>query len=307
VSGGKVTKTGRKRRRTRNVEPQAPSATKPPQRDEEDEDRVHGWFSVANKWLLAAVGTGIAGVITAAVLAVPGWVTHRFRASPAAITVAGTAGSRLAGPSLDPNGPIVTDTDSCSLAGIYLLPGDRTFTSALSTEQLRALVASSPDVGGVTGTYVVQAAPGQTVVVTGLHTVILNRIPAPKDTIVKVAAVCAECRQTDNEYHASIDLDSNDLVPQIEFGSPDCASRSAHPFRTIHTVVTDANPLIIDFIASTNNNDVTFEIRIDYIVNGRQRSAFVMNGDEPFHAVATRPDDYGVTFTQLPSGNWVPD
>ena len=175
--------------------------------------RLRGWLASANKLVLAAIGAGIAGIITAAVIAIPHTLATVLQ-SPVPLTILGGAS-----PGLQPSGAtggtlrgIAPGTDACGLAGVYVVRGNVEVRGTVTTTDVAGLVTKAAFANETNGRYVLQASPGQTAVLTGIHTVLLRRLPASTvpATVVVVDSGCAGAPLI--QYDASIDLDAANLT-----------------------------------------------------------------------------------------------
>jgi hypothetical protein len=172
----------------------------------------------------------------------------------------------------------------------------------MSTRQVTSLMNDPEDIDvGVTdGTYTLQASPSEPVIITAVHVVVLRRVPAPRATEVEVAATCSSSGAT--LINMSINLDDRSLSPKIT--TPDPANPNhAITLHGLQTLVTDDSPIIMDFEASTNKYYVTWEILIDYTVNGESKEALIENGSQPFQTMAPRSDDKGLIVAYNASKN----
>ncbi len=249
--------------------------------------RFRRWIVTANKAVLAALGAGIIGIITASVTGLPHLIAEHLTTSPP-LTVAG-------GSSPDDSTPV----DPCELDGTYFVLGTLHPAHTVSTNQVSALVhdAANVDVGSTYGTYTLQAAPNETVVITAIHTVVLRRVPTPHATIVDVESFCpGAATAPPNTYDVSVNLDAANLTPKVQLENTDGVSGTTL-VHGLQAVVTNGSPILIDFEADTSKYDVTWKLHIDYNVNGQQKTAWIQNGSLPFHTVAGRPDDTALEFT----------
>jgi hypothetical protein len=230
-------------------------------------------------------------VVTAAILGIPHAISHLF-SNNSPLTISGTAGPEGDKDSSD-NGPVI-DTAGC-FGGAYLMPGKVALPNALSPSDFESITTNGIFGGGVYGGYVVQAKPGQVVVVTGIHTVLIKRVPTPQYTEVIFESSCANAPPAgDRDYHAYFNLDSNNLLPELTVGTGE--SQHSEPVNQIKATVTDDNPIYIDLTADTTKYDVTFKVRIDYTVNGKMHTGWIQDGSRPFHAVADSPDNLRIYY-----------
>jgi hypothetical protein len=272
------------KRQQRSQEPGAPTTKAQPdggRKRDPQHRRLLNWIVTANKAVLAAVGAGILGIVTGAIIGLPHLLSTKVFGSPP-LAVAG-----------NPSPDIVSSADPCSLQGSFIVPGTLHQAGTVSTGQLAALLKNAVDFDSTDGTYTLQASPGQTVVITAIHTIVLRRIPAPRATEVQVNSMCAGAAPV--IYSLSINLDATNLTPKIQIEDPGEAGKMT----TVHglqTIVTNDDPIIIDFAATTHRYDVTWRLLIDYTVNGQSRTALIQNGSQPFHTIAGRDGDTALTF-----------
>ena len=99
----------------------------------------------------------------------------------------------------------------------------------------------------------------------------LRRLPASTvpATVVVVDSGCASGPLT--EYDASIDLDAANLTPKLVYVDELTGTRT--PVTDLATVVAQDQPLALNFDATTTKFDVTWQLRFDYVVDGKARSA----------------------------------
>ena len=152
------------------------------------------WIRTANKKVLAAAGAGVLGLVTAGVLAIPKLI-HNLADPVQPLTVNGEVHPVASETGTPGSGDIVEDSGSCGLGGTYLLPAGFEFPPNPTTSSLRAAFDKTPYVDGAWGSYVLQAAAGQAVVVTGIHTVLISRKPAPRATTVHVESSVRRARR----------------------------------------------------------------------------------------------------------------
>jgi hypothetical protein len=247
--------------------------------------RLRTRIAVANKAILAAAGAGILAAITAGVVAVPHVVAAKLGPSSPPLTVGGA-------PAGDADGGVAPAADPCELQGDFVVPGMLHLPATASTNQLASLTGNAADAGTTSGTYTLQAAQGQTVVITAIHTVVVRRVPAPQATEVAIDSMCAGAAPI--IYSLTINLDGTDLSPEIQGPDPGNPDKTI-TMRRLQTTVTNDSPIVIDFSASTRKYDVTWEILIDYTIDGKSKTAWIENGSAPFHTEAVRPDDTDLT------------
>ena len=255
-----------------------------------------GWFASANKLVLGAIGAGVAGIITAAVLAIPhelaAWAHSAHPQEP--VTILGGAS-----PGLEPRGSaggalqgVAPGTDPCDLAGEYVVPGAVQIHGSVTTSDVAALVSKAADASETDGSYLLQATPGQSAVLTGIHTVLLRRVPAISPaTVVVVDSMCAGSEL--QQYDASIDLDASNLTPELTELNE--ASLTRTPVTNPATVIAQGQPLSLNFSATTAKFDVTWQLRFDYAVGGEQKTATLPSGSTSFQTDAISPDDSWLT------------
>jgi hypothetical protein len=247
--------------------------------------RLRARIATANKAVLAAIGAGVLGAITAGVLALPHLVASIVHGSSPPLTVGG-------GPSPG-NSAFGAAGAACVLGGEFILPGKAHLPQAMSASQANALTSNAADIDidSTSGTYTLQASPGQTVVITAVHTVVIRRVPAPRATEVLVEPNCFS--QGATIFNLRINLDGSNLSPTIKTADPSNPNKMI-TLNGLQTTVTNGSPIIINFFADTNKYDVIWELLIDYTVNGQSRDALIENGSQPFHTMAGRPDDWGL-------------
>ena len=264
---------------------------------------------LANKAVLAAVLAGITGAITAGVVALPGLISTMMHPSEP-LTVDGDSRPWATGPTPSNSAGLIPSGDenvdppgswgSCSLAGRYVLPEKRDFSGKTATKSLEALLRQAAYADGAAGKYILQAASGQTVVVTGIRTVVTERKIANPAMVINVQSPCVPCLKPDRDYHAHIDLDSEDPVPELSVGVPGggqvCGTSRRERVNEITTVVTNDDPLVVRLSASTKKYDITWRVRIDYSVDGQTKSIWIGDDSRPLHAVATKGDDVTLAY-----------
>ena len=287
-------------RRRRRAQLRQPS-TKAPVESRQPESRHHdtwlhrllGWVLTANKAVLAAIGAGLIATITASAAGFPHLLVEHLSSSPP-LTVAG--GSPPAN-----SVPI----DPCELQGAYIVPGTLHPAHTLSTNQVSALTEIPADPGLTSGTDTLQAQPNDTVIITAIHTVVLRRIPAPHATVVDIEPGCSGAgggAQIPVTYDVSINLDAANLTPKVKLESTD-GIRKTILVHGLQAIVTNGSPLLINYDADTSKYDVTWKLRIDYTVNGQQKTDWIENGSVPFHTIAALPSDTELLLTLNLTGN----
>lgn len=265
--------------------------------------RLAGWITSANRFVLAAVGAGIAGLITTAVIAIPHLVASSLNPPPLPVTIVGGASPGLK-PSTSLLGGTLQDDGSgeaCDLAGVYVVPGAIEVRGTVTTADVANLVSGAAFANETDGEYVLQAGSGQTAVLTGIHTVLQRRVAAAgrPATVVQVESGCAGDAAI--RYKASIDLDASDLTPQLDL--EDAATGTDTPVTDLSTVLTQDQPITLDFAATTAKFDVSWQLRFDYAVDGRPQSATLPTGGKQFQTDAVTPDDSWLTLTLDPDGS----
>jgi hypothetical protein len=254
-----------------------PPSTHSDQHDQVDKKPgIHGLISSANKGLLAAVGTGIAGVITAAVIGAPHWVQDKLTTPAATVPINVTGG------------PIAQNKDggTCDIGGEYTVgpPVPKILPPSLTVDALRNwLNASAASDGGETDYALqLQGAQGRNVLVTEIHTVIDRRTPAGADrnSIDVDGGQCGGGGWAD-EFDVTIDLDQHSPVPDIV----DRAT-NAHPKRFLSYVATNDYPVLITVSAKTTKNDVIWHLKIDYVVDGKVGTILIPAPGRSFHTIA---------------------
>jgi hypothetical protein len=269
-----------RRRPSKNAQPSGP---RPEQRQHDPQHhRVRSWLSTANKAVLGALGAGILAIISGAVVGLPHVVANKVLGSPPPLTVGG-----------GPSGNSTATADPCSLQGYFVVPGTLHPPGTVSTGQLVTLLGNAADADSTSGTYTLQANPGQTVVITAIHTIVIRRVPAPRATEVLVNSTCAGAAP--EIYVLSINLDATNLMPRIQIEDPSEGGKLT-TVNGLQTIVTNDTPLILNFEGDTSKYDVTWKLLIDYTVDGQSQTASIQNGSQPFHTIAGRRDDTGLTF-----------
>lgn len=248
--------------------------------------RVRAWIARANRAVLAAVGAGLIAIITGWVTDLPHALHRLFSGSPPLLTVNGRPTQ-----STD-----IGAADPCEISGTFVVPGMVRAAGNIRTGQLASLINGAADADSTSGTYTLQAAPNETVVVTAIHTVVASRAPAPRATIISIQSGCAGAAL--QKFSVSVNLDAANLTPQVHVGGN--RGTGARLPNGLQTVVTNNGPILIDFTATTHKYDVRWRFRVDYTVNGQQKSAWIQDGSQPFQTIASRPDDSGYTFTLNP-------
>lgn len=248
--------------------------------------RFFGWIATANKAVLAAIGAGLIAAITASVAGVPHLLAEHLSSSPP-LTVANGS----------PPASSVTG-NPCELQGTYIEPGTLNLAQTLSTKQVSTLVPGIPaDLGSTSGTDTVQAQQNDTVVITAIHTVVLKRIPAPRVTVVDIESGCAGAAAAPPPiYDVSVNLDASNLTPKVKLENGAGIGKTAL-VHGLQAIVTNGSPIIISYEANTSRYDVTWELRIDYTINGQQKSDWIENGSQPFQTIAEIPSDRGLRVT----------
>jgi hypothetical protein len=262
------------RRRRVNTPPKQPVSLK---------KRIINWLAAANKLVLGAVAVGIAAVITGAVEGLPHLLVSTVAGTPPALTI-------VQSPSLASSDP----GDPCAMNGSYALARPPHAPRVASTQQLSSLVAGAPDENETDGTFTLQAAPGQTVVVTAIHTVVVTRVPVPSESLVDIMSGCGGAGSTQfsllQTYQLTVNLDASDVAPTItQLNTP--APSSPKAAQGLQVVVTNSSPVLLDSAAVTSKYDVRWKLLVDYNVNGQSETAFIQNGSQPFHTVGRRSGD----------------
>jgi hypothetical protein len=143
-----------------------------------------------------------------------------------------------------------------------------------------------------------QAAPNTTVVITAIHTVVIERVRAPRETIVTLSSGCVGAPQP--TYNVSVNLDAYNLTPKLELETANPRLKIV-PAHGLQAIVTNGSPILINYSAETQKYAVAWKFRIDYTVNGQQKSAWIPEGSQQFRTVAARRGDPQVIFA-LPEG-----
>lgn len=291
------------------------------------------WATSVKTLTVGAVCAGVAGLVTAAVTDLPGWlaglshdpqspvtVTGRVRhgvgpadpPTPAVSTTLdvvrqlpptnGAASSRAPSPSVSSATPeSLPEEERCGLSGRYVLPDFRPRAREYTDRQALALLRSAASADRVTGSYVFSAGTHHNVVITAVHTVLLKRVPAPRATTLTVNSGCyPELLPT---YSATVNLDTSDPEPVFSVPDPDNRLRSI-PAERLAFKITPDSPALVVFYADTTKYDVTWKFRVDYTVDGRAQSLWVLDGGRPFRAIAPRTDNPALEITRNVSGWW---
>jgi hypothetical protein len=170
--------------------------------------------------------------------------------------------------------------------------------------------AINADIDSTTGTYTLQANPGQTVVVTAIHVVVIRRMPASRETTVEIIPPCnyAISGIPPIVYGLSVNLDAKRLSPVLtEEGLNQNDPLQMVRISRLQVVVTNESPIIINFEGDTSKDDVIWEILIDYTVNGQSKTAWIENGSQPFHTISNQiKGDASLTATLNSDGTtWI--
>jgi hypothetical protein len=192
--------------------------------------------------------------------------------------------------------------DPCSLSGTYVLPGAVHLPKTVSTEDITRMLEKAGYANETSGSYLLQPSAGQTAVLTGLHTVLLRRVPAAteKATVLYIESLCPGAPLT--MYDASIDLDAANLTPRLSLINE--MSGTTTPVRNLADVTTEDQPVQINFNATTTKYDVTWKLRVDYVVNGKAESAYVPSAGQPFETDAVVSSDPAYTLWLNGSDAW---
>jgi hypothetical protein len=187
---------------------------------------------------------------------------------------------------------VAPGTDPCDLAGEYVVPGTVQIHGSFSTSNVAALVSKGADADETVGSYLLQAGSAQPAVLTGIHTVLLRRVPATSPaTVVVVDSTCVGAPL--EQYDASINLDAGNLTPKLTELNEATWTRT--PVTNLATVIAQDQPLSLNFDATTAKFDVTWQLRFDYAVGGEQKTATMPSGSESFQTDAIGPDDSWLT------------
>jgi hypothetical protein len=171
----------------------------------------------------------------------------------------------------------------------------------ITTTDVVDLIAKAAFAGETDGSYLLQAAAGQTAVLTGIHTVLLRRVPAGSApaTVVAVDSACAGAGPPP-PYNATIDLDAANLTPELTHAGQ--LTQMATPVTDLATVVTQDQPVSLSFDATTSKFDVTWQLRFDYAMDGQAHSATLPTAGASFQTDAIAPGDTWLTVTLNPNG-----
>jgi hypothetical protein len=254
----------------------------PAERANSETRRLFRWVGSANKAVLGAIGAGLIAIITGCVTNLPHVVSRALSGTPKPLTAAGHTSQQDFG-----------GADPCELQGSFIVPGTPHVAENIRTAQLAALVSGTADAESTSGTYTLQAAPDQTVVITAIHTVLVRRVPTPRATLVLVSPDCAGAAPP--TYYVSVNLDGANLTPKVEIG--DTRGLKTRLVNGLQSIVSNGAPILIDFTAETHKYDVKWKLRVDYTANGQEKSVWIQNGSRPFHTAATQRYDAGLAFT----------
>jgi hypothetical protein len=225
-----------------------------------------------------------AGLITAAVTAIPHMLASTFTKQQSALVIIGSAsaGQQPSGAGSARLGAVSGGSQEvCPLEGVYVVPERVQLRNGTITDaDVASLVSIAGDADETGGSYLLQASSGQTVVLTGIHTVLLRWVPADSIASTKVTVVTGCAGATPPKYVASIDLDAANVTPKLSLVDP--AGGTSTPITDPTQVVTQDEPLKIDFTATTSKYDVTWELRFDYVVNGHAESSVIPSSGEGF-------------------------
>jgi hypothetical protein len=105
-------------------------------------------------------------------------------------------------------------------------------------------------------------------------------------------------------YNLSVDLDAVNLAPAVTIENPDKIGKQIL-VHGLQAIVTNGDPTLINFEATTSKYDVTWKFSIDYTVNGHLQTAWIQNGSQPFRTVARRPTDPTLTFIRNTDNTWL--
>jgi hypothetical protein len=232
--------------------------------------------------VLAAIGAGLIAIITGYVTNLPHVVSRALSETPQPLTAVGRSSQQDLG-----------GADPCEIQGTFIVPRILHVANNMRTGQLAGLVSGAADADSTSGTYILQAAPSQTVVITAIHTVLVRRVPARRATVVNIKLGCAGAAPS--TYYVSINLDASNLTPKVEIG--DTRGLKTRLVNGLESIVTNGAPILIDFTAETHKYDVNWKLRVDYTANGQEKTVWIQNGSRPFHTVATRAHDTALAFT----------
>jgi hypothetical protein len=252
-------------------------------------------------------------LITTAVVAVPHLAGNLISAPPSPpppLAIVGSASpvqptdSAADGQGAEYSGALggTSGADPCSLSGTYVVPGAVHLPQTVSTEDIARMLEKAGYANETSGSYLLQSSAGQTAVLTGLHTVLLRRVPASteKATVLYVESLCPGAPLT--MYDASIDLDAANLTPRLSLINE--MSGTTTPVRNLADVTTEDQPVQINFNATTTKYDVTWKLRVDYVVNGKAESAYVPPAGQPFETDAVVSSDPAYTLWLNGSDAW---
>lgn len=259
-----------------------PPLTHPDQHGQVDKKSgIRGFIFSANKGLLAAVGTGAAGVITAAVIGAPHWIQDKLTTPTAPLTAPGHYKWQD------------KHSSACSFSGEYAVgpPASSNLPPSMTLVALSNWLNGSGafDGGGTYYSFVLQGVQGKNILVTGIHTVIERRTPAGADrNPIFVISPCGD--GGDHEYNLTIDLDQYNPVPDIveikQQETPPYDFITSPPLKRFLYLATNDNPTLINVTASTKKSDVIWHLKIDYTVDGKVDSILIPGRDQSFRTIA---------------------
>ncbi|SCD64867.1 hypothetical protein GA0115240_117921 [Streptomyces sp. DvalAA-14] len=238
--------------------------------------------------MVGAAALGVTTLISGTVTGLPHLVAGMWNRPAPAFAVPGkvSPGVTPTGPFTYTQGPWGEET-LCDLQGEYVVPAAAGRSRPRNDHELEALVENSAIADEASGNYVFQATGSETVVVTGVHAVVLKKVAASRRTVLEVNGDCSGAGIT--QYVATLDLDAEKPLPTFTESDPD-DRMSSIPVKQLTFKVTEGDPVDLIFDASTTKYDVTWRIRVDYTVDGEAGTGWVGSG-APFHVIATRPDD----------------
>jgi hypothetical protein len=237
--------------------------------------------------VVAAVGAGVLALITGAVIALPHWLNTAFRDSGAVLTAVNPE-ENPQGLLVGPVGEDLASSSQCLLGmNSYFVPEHLGLVGPFSDQALGPWLKThdATSAGETSFSFVLQGArDGTTIVITGLHTVLVSRTPAPAGTVVNLSTDGCGAGVL---YKASIDLDARNPKPDIAVLRDD--GTAVHQ-STLQYAVSSQDVAAVSVNASTSRFDVQWKLRIDYTVNGRVGQIFLPHGGGSFHTTAVAGD-----------------
>lgn len=303
----------RRKRQKRTQVPTSRPSTKTPvgsrrsvvRQDDTWRHRLAGRIVSARKKMLAAIGIGIAATIPFYIEGLPHLIREQLTKSPPPLMI--TPSSDNIADHLPSVLPVPTNL--CDFEGTYIIRRSLHLAHTLSTSQLAALItdADAIDMNSTSDIYTLQAAPKETVVITGVHTVLVNRVPAPFATVINVypGTSCGGGGGGDTYvslYLAAVNLDGANVKPKIYYVT---GLKTLPLIYGLQAKVTYSSPLVLMLNAETKKFDVTWRYQLDYTVNGQQETAWIENGSHPFRMEAERSNDPQINIVLGSRKTWI--